>query len=55
MPLGGLAGFVLEDESENGVALLDGVLAIGLAGVKGLVDLLEGGGRRELVCRKLTC
>lgn len=55
MPLVGLSGLVFEDESENGVALLDSVLAIGLAGVKGLVDLLEGGGRRELVCRKVRC
>lgn len=49
VPLVGLAGGVLEDKGKDGVALLDGVLAVGLAAGKGAVDGVEGGGGRELV------
>jgi hypothetical protein len=50
VPALGLAGGVLEGEGEDGVALLHGILAVGLAGVQGLVDLVEGRGGGELVC-----
>jgi hypothetical protein len=49
VPALGLAGGVLEGEGKDGVALLHGILAVGLAGIKGLVDLVEGGGGGELV------
>ena len=50
VPAVGLAGGVLEGEGKDGVALLQGVLAVGLAGVEGGVDRLEGRGGGELVC-----
>ena len=50
VPAVGLAGGVLEGEGEDGVALLQGVLAVGLAGVESGVDRLEGLGGGELVC-----
>lgn len=49
MPLLGLASGVLEDESKDGVALLDGVLAVGVAAGKSAVDGVESGGGGELV------
>lgn len=49
VPLVGLAGGVLEDESKDGVALLDGVLAVSVAAGKGAVNGVESGGGRELV------
>ena len=48
-PALGLAGGVLEGEGEDGVALLQGILAVGLAGVEGGVDGVEGRRRGELV------
>lgn len=44
-----LAGRVLEGEGEDGVALLDGVLAVGLA-AEGRVDGVKGGRGGELGC-----
>lgn len=49
VPALGLAGLVLEGEGKDGAALLDGVLAVGLAGGEGRVDLVEGSRRGELV------
>jgi hypothetical protein len=56
VPAVDLAGSVLEVESENGVALLQRILAVGLAGVKCVVDLVESRGGGELVwfcCQQL--
>lgn len=50
VPAGGLAGLVLEGESEDGVSLLDGVLAVGFAGVDSLVHEVEGSRGGELGC-----
>jgi hypothetical protein len=44
-----LASGVFESEREDGVALVDGVLAVSLAGVESVVDLVESRGGRELV------
>lgn len=52
MPALGLAGGVLEGECEDGVALLDGVLLVRLAGVQSVIDGIEGRGRRKLVCMR---
>ena len=52
MPALGLAGGVLEGECEDGVALLDGVLLVRLAGVQSVIDGIEGRGGRELVCTR---
>lgn len=49
VPALGLAGGVLEGEGEDGAALLDGVLAVGVRG-ESLVDLVKGGGGGELGC-----
>lgn len=49
MPAVGVAGLVLEGEGEDGLALLDGVLALGVAGGEDGVDGVEGRGRGELV------
>ena len=43
------AGLVLECESEDGLAVLDGVFAVGVGSGKGLRDLVEGGGGGEFV------
>jgi hypothetical protein len=56
VPAVDLAGGVLEVESEDSVALLQRILAVGLAGVEGLVDLVESRGGGELVwfcCQQL--
>ena len=53
VPALGLASLVLQGESEDGTALLDGILAIGLRRVESLVDGVEGRGGREAICR--TC
>lgn len=49
MPALRLAGRVLEGEGVDAVALLDGVLALGLVRVEGVVDGVKGGRGRELV------
>jgi hypothetical protein len=49
MPLADLAGRVLDLEAEEGLGLVDGVLAVGVAGAQGFVDDVEGGGGGELV------
>ena len=48
VPAVGLASSVLKVESKDGVALLDGILLVGLAGVKGSVDGVKGGRGGEL-------
>lgn len=53
MPAGRLAGLVLEGEGEDGLAVLDGVLAVGFAAAEGGVDGLEGLGGRECVCARV--
>jgi hypothetical protein len=50
VPALGLAGRVLQRESEDGAALLDGGLALTLVGGERGVDGVEGRGGRELVC-----
>jgi hypothetical protein len=45
-----LAGSVLEREGVDPIALLDGVLLVGFAGVERIVDGLEGNRGWELVC-----
>lgn len=49
MPTLGRALLVLEGEGEDGLAILDCVLASGLV-VEGFLDLVEGGGGGELGC-----
>lgn len=49
VPALSLAGGVLEGEGEDGTALLDGVLTVGVVGQSG-VDLVKGGGGGELGC-----
>ena len=49
VPLVGLAGSVLEDKGKDGLALLDGVLAVGVAAGKSAVDRVESSGGGELV------
>jgi hypothetical protein len=51
VPALGLAGGVFEGKGKDGVALLDGVLAVGLAGVERVVDLVKCRRGRELVYR----
>ena len=50
VPAVGLAGLVLEVEGEDGLSLLDGIRPVGIAGVQGLVDEIEGSRGRESVC-----
>lgn len=50
VPGSGLASLVLEGEGEDGVGLLDGVLAVGLAGGQGSVDGVESSGAGEVGC-----
>lgn len=50
MPAGLIAARVLESEGVDAIALLDGVLAIGIAGVDGRLDGVEGGRGGKLVC-----
>ena len=54
MPALGLTGCVLQREGEHGVALLDRILLVGLAGLDGAVDGVESGGGRELVYLALS-
>jgi len=49
VPALSLTSGVLEVEGKDGVALLDSVLAVGLAGVEGVVDGVESRRRGELV------
>jgi hypothetical protein len=49
MPAGLIATRVLEGKGVDAVALLDGVLAIGIAGVDSLLNGVEGGRGGELV------
>jgi len=44
VPALSLAGRILQVESENGVALLDGIFPVRVAGVQSLVDDIEGRG-----------
>jgi hypothetical protein len=48
MPAGLIAARVLESKGVDTVTLLDSVLAIGVAGVDGCLDGVEGGRGREL-------
>lgn len=50
VPALGLARGVLEGEGKDGVALLHGILAVGLAGREHLVDFVKRRGGGELVC-----
>jgi hypothetical protein len=43
VPAGIIAARVLEGEGVDAVALLDGILAIGITGVDGRLDGVEGG------------
>lgn len=52
VPAGRLAGLVLEGEGEDGLALLDGVLALGV-GLEGVGDGVEGGGGGEFLWTRL--
>lgn len=52
VPALGVASLVLEGKRIDPVALLDSVLAVGIAGVERGVDGLEGLGRGKLVCRR---
>lgn len=45
-----LAAGVLEVESNDGLGLVDGVLALSGVGLEGRVDHVERGGGGELVC-----
>lgn len=45
-----LAGAVLQGECVNAVALLDGILTVGIGSVESGVDGVEGGRGREFVC-----
>jgi hypothetical protein len=49
VPAGLIAARVLESEGVDAIALLDGVLAIGIAGVDGRLDGVEGGRGGKLV------
>lgn len=49
VPAVGLTGRVLEGEGKDGLALADGLLAIGLARVQSIVDGVERGGGWEFV------
>lgn len=49
VPAVGLTGSVLQIEGKDGIALLDGVLAVGLAGFQSIVDGVESGRGGELV------
>lgn len=55
VPALSLAGCVLKGEGVDAVPLLDGIFLIGLAGVEGLVDRLEGSRGGELVCFGSEC
>lgn len=50
MPARFLASLVLELEGVDALALLDGVLAVRVAGIDGGVDGVEGGRGGEAVC-----
>lgn len=50
VPAGGLAGLVLEGKGEDGVALLDGVLALLLVAAEDGVDEVKSLGGGELGC-----
>lgn len=52
VPALGLAGRVLQREGEDGVAQLQGLLAVRLARGQDAVDGVEGGRGRELVCER---
>ncbi len=54
VPALGLTSSVLQGEGEDGVTLLDGILAVGIGGVQGLVDGIKGSGGRELVYTQNT-
>lgn len=49
VPVLRLAGGVLQDKGKDGVALLDGVLTVGIAGVEGRVDGVKGNRGGEFV------
>jgi hypothetical protein len=52
VPASRLAGLVLEVECEDGLAVLDGILAVGIVAAESGVDGIEGLGRRESVCER---
>lgn len=54
VPASLLAACVLEDEGVHAVALLDGVGAVGVAGIDGGVDGVKSGRRREVVYRRVS-
>lgn len=54
VPASLLAGRVLENEGVNTVALLDGVGAVGVAGIDGGVDGVKSGRGREVVCHRVS-
>jgi hypothetical protein len=54
VPASLLAACVLEDEGVHAVALLDGVRAVGVAGIDGGVDGVKSGRGREVVCRRVS-
>lgn len=47
-----LARLVLEGEGKDGVALLNSILPVGVAGAEGRVDGIEGGRGGKLVCAR---
>lgn len=53
MPALGLTSSVLQRESKDGIALLDGILLVGLAG-ESLSDGVKSSGGRELVCNAIS-
>ena len=52
VPAGLLALLVLQIEGNDGLGLVDGVLALGGIGLERLVDRVEGGGGRQGICWK---
>lgn len=51
VPVLRLASLVLQGKSKDGLALLDGILPLGLVGVERVVDGVKGRRGGELVCR----
>jgi hypothetical protein len=45
---------ILDVECDDGLGLLEGVLAVSLVGLERLVDDVEGGGRGVGICRLLV-
>lgn len=49
-----LALRVLQVESDDGLGLVDGILAVGVVRLESLVDHVEGGGGREGICESVS-